>query len=257
MPDATLRRDAPPVRDPRAAARFAAADELRLRGQHAAALHAALDALAEHPYDADGHHLLARIYAAAGDTVRARDEWETALRLDPSHSSARAALAAPGQSALSIEDEDTLPRGMRAVTVDVAPDPPAAPRNAGVASRPAATQPGMLAFADPRVIAGLLTDRHGMVVAQHAADGVSDVACQALGAVLSSLAGETVQALDALGMGRWRTLRVECASGALGLAPANDEHLVILAVQSGMPLGLARRYLTAAQRHARSVLEET
>jgi predicted regulator of Ras-like GTPase activity (Roadblock/LC7/MglB family) len=142
------------------------------------------------------------------------------------------------------------------VATDEAPGPPAPPRNAGGAARPAATHPGMLAFADPRVIAGLLTDRDGMVVAQHTADGVSDSACQTLGAVLSGLAGETVQALAALGLGRWRTLRVECAAGALGLAPADDEHLVILAVQSGMPLGLARRYLTTAQRHARTVLED-
>lgn len=255
MAEATMRRDRAPVRDPRAVARFATADELRQRGQHAAALHAALDALAEHPYDADGHHLLARIYAAGGDTVRARDEWETALRLDPGHSAARAALAAlltPVAGAAAIDDEDTLPRGVRTVTGDRPSDSVV---EGGTPVRAAATHPGMLSFADPKVLAALLTDRDGMVVAQHAANGVSDEACQAIGAILSSLASETTQVLSGLGMGRLRTLRVECASGALSLAPVKDEHLVVLAVQQGMPLGLVRRYLTAAQRHARSVLE--
>jgi predicted regulator of Ras-like GTPase activity (Roadblock/LC7/MglB family) len=256
MADATIRRERVPARDPRAVARFAAADELRLRGQHAAALHAALDALAEHPYDADGHHLLARIYAGAGDAVRARDEWETALRLDPAHAGARsglATMAAQGGQAPAFEDEDTLPRGVRTVT-DAGPA--GAGPETGTPARAAATHPGMLSFPDPRVIAALLTDRDGMVVAQHAASGVSDEACQALGAILSSLAAETPQVLTALGMGRLRTLRVECASGALALAPVPDDHLVVVAVQQGTPLGLARRYLTAAQRHAQSVLED-
>lgn len=260
MPDATLRREAPPARDPRATARFAAADELRVRGQHAAAVHAALEALAAHPYDADGHHVLARIYAASGDAARARDEWETALRLDPGHAGARVALAPHAEPpATSLEDEDTLPRGMRAVTAEVAAVAPAAVHGApGAASavRPTAAHPGMLSFADPRVVAALLTDRDGMVVAEHAQAGVGEMACQTLGAVLSSLAAETTQVLTALGMGQWRSLRVECASGALGLAPVSDEHVVILAVQSAMPLGLARRYLEAAQRHARAVLED-
>lgn len=261
MPDATMGRHAPPARDPRAIARFAAADELRCRGQFGTALHAALEALAEHPYDADGHHVLGRIYAATGDGERARDEWETALRLDPAHTGARAALGsggASGPAATPLEDEDTLPRGMRAVTIDVGSGPTERSSSPTVlpAARPSASHPGMLAFADPRVVAALLTDRDGMVVAEHAQPGVSEVACQTLGAVLSSLAAETTQVLAGLGMGPWRSLRVECASGALGLAPATDEHVVILAVQSGMPLGLARRYLAAAQRHARSVLED-
>lgn len=253
MADATLRRERAPLRDPRAVTRFAAADELRQRGQHAAALHATLEALAEHPYDVEGHHLLGRIHAMGGDTVRARDEWETVLRLDPAHSGARAALAALAPSetpAASAEEEDTLPRGVRTV----ASGPPPGSGTATPA-RSTATHPGMLSFADPKVIAALLTDRDGMVVAQHAANGVSNDACQALGALLSDLAGETTQVLSALGMGELRTLRVECTSGALGLAPVDGEHLVVLAVQQGVPLGLARRYLTAAQRHARSVME--
>jgi predicted regulator of Ras-like GTPase activity (Roadblock/LC7/MglB family) len=144
---------------------------------------------------------------------------------------------------------------MRAVTKEAANGATPAPATA-TAGRPAASHPGMVSFADPRVVAALLTDRDGMVVAEHAQPGVSEVARQTLGAVLAGLAGETNQVLAALGMGPWRSLRVECTSGALGLAPASDGHVVILAVQSGMPLGLARRYLVAAQRHARSVLED-
>lgn len=268
MPNATLRSAADPGRDPRAAERFAHVDDLRRRGHNEAAEHAAVHALAEHPYDAEGHYLLARIHAARGDAQRARDEWETTLRLDPNHSGAREALAsrpAPASAPVAPEDEDTLPRGMRAVP----PAEQAAGEGAASQARPIARagseNPGperptvsnlsMPSFADPRMVAALLTDGDGMVVAQHALDGIGDAACQTLGALLSSLAGETAQVLGGLGLGDWRSLSVECASGALGLAPASDGHVVILAVRTGMPLGLARRYLLAAQRHARAAME--
>jgi predicted regulator of Ras-like GTPase activity (Roadblock/LC7/MglB family) len=234
--------------------RFAQVDDLRRRGHHEAAERAALDALAEYPYDADGHYLLARIHAARGDAQRARDEWETALRLDPTHSGARAALAS---RPLPTEDK-TLPCGIPVVDApELLTTPPGAQHAVAPpgALRPTVGMPAMPAFADPRVLVALLTDGDGMVVAHQAVDGVTDPACEALGALLSGLARETDQVLAGLGLGAWRTLSVECTSGSFGLSPAPDDHVVILAVRAGTPTGLARRYLLTAQRHARTSLE--
>lgn len=253
MSDATMVESRLTPRDPGAVTRFAEVEELRRRGDHAAAARAAMAALAEFPYDADGHHLLARIHAAQGDAQRARDEWEMALRLDPGHPGARQAL-----ESRSLPAAGAQARRSAAGT----PAPSRAPQSATVArdaysrdARPSVGHPGMPSFDDPRVIAALLTDADGMVVAQHTTDGVSNPACEAIGALLSSLARDTTEVLGGLGLGALRTLSVECSSGGLGLSPAPEGHVVIVAVRASTPLGLARRYLLTAQRHARLALE--
>ncbi len=246
MPEATMVERAVTPRDAAAVARFAEVEELRRRGDHAAAARAAIDALAEFPYDADGHHLLARIHAAQGDAQRARDEWEMALRLDPGHEGARQALQSrllPGSGAQARRSPDAV----------AAVSPPSPSGRLAAGGTPVAP-PGMPSFADPRVIAALLTDAHGMVVARHRAESVSEQSCETIGALLSSLKQDTTDILGGLGLGALRTLSVECTSGGLGLAPGSEGHVVILAVRAATPLGLARRYLLAAQRHARLAL---
>ena len=251
MSEATMVERGATPRDAAAVARFAEVEELRRRGDHAAAVRAAVAALVEFPYDADGHHLLARIHAAQGEAQRARDEWEMALRLDPGHAGARQALQSrllPGAREHGRDFPPPVP----------APSAPSASRSAprGRDARKPVAPPGMPSFADPRVIAALLTDAHGMVVARHMAESVSEEACEAIGALLSSLEQDTTDVLGGLGLGMLRTLSVECASGGLGLAPGPEGHVVILAVKAATPLGLARRYLLAAQRHARLALED-
>jgi tetratricopeptide (TPR) repeat protein len=63
-------------------------DALRRRGQLDPALKVATRGLERHPYDADAHDLLARIYADRGDMERAMDEWSAALRVAPHHAGA-------------------------------------------------------------------------------------------------------------------------------------------------------------------------
>jgi tetratricopeptide (TPR) repeat protein len=61
---------------------------LRTRGQIDVALRVALRGLERHPYDADAHDLLARIYVDRGETERALDEWDAAIRCMPGHAGA-------------------------------------------------------------------------------------------------------------------------------------------------------------------------
>jgi predicted regulator of Ras-like GTPase activity (Roadblock/LC7/MglB family) len=80
------------ARDPSSLVFMPLADELRRAGQLDVALRVALRGLDRHPYLADAHDVLARIHADRGDVERAADEWEMALRLDPSHAQASLGL---------------------------------------------------------------------------------------------------------------------------------------------------------------------
>ena len=80
------------ARDPSSLVFMPLADALRRAGQLDLAMRVALRGLDRHPYVADAHDVLARIHADRGDLERASDEWEMALRLDPSHEQARLGL---------------------------------------------------------------------------------------------------------------------------------------------------------------------
>jgi predicted regulator of Ras-like GTPase activity (Roadblock/LC7/MglB family) len=80
------------ARDPSSLVFMPLADALRRAGQLDVALRVALRGLDRHPYLADAHDILARIHADRGDLERAADEWEMALRLDPSHPQANLGL---------------------------------------------------------------------------------------------------------------------------------------------------------------------
>jgi predicted regulator of Ras-like GTPase activity (Roadblock/LC7/MglB family) len=80
------------ARDPSSLVFMPLADALRRAGQLDVALRVALRGLDRHPYLADAHDILARIHADRGDLQRAADEWEMALRLDPSHPQANLGL---------------------------------------------------------------------------------------------------------------------------------------------------------------------
>src|SRR5690348_5449636 len=80
------------ARDPSSLVFMPLADALRRAGQLDVALRVALRGLDRHPYVADAHDVLARIHADRGDLERAADEWEMALRIDPSHAQANLGL---------------------------------------------------------------------------------------------------------------------------------------------------------------------
>jgi predicted regulator of Ras-like GTPase activity (Roadblock/LC7/MglB family) len=80
------------ARDPSSLVFMPLAEALRRTGQLEVALRVALRGLDRHPYLADAHDVLARIHADRGDLEGASDEWEMALRLDPSHAQANLGL---------------------------------------------------------------------------------------------------------------------------------------------------------------------
>lgn len=92
MPDEIARLSEALARDPAGMGWVALADALRRARRLPAAERTAVRGLERHPYHADGHDVLARIAADGGDTGRARDEWEMALRLEPRHIGARLGL---------------------------------------------------------------------------------------------------------------------------------------------------------------------
>lgn len=92
MPDEIRRLSDDLARDPSSLVFMRLADALRRAGQLDVALRVAMRGLDRHPYVADAHDVLARIYADRGDLERAADEWEMTLRLDPRHGPARLGL---------------------------------------------------------------------------------------------------------------------------------------------------------------------
>jgi len=92
MPDEIRRLSDDLARDPSSLVFMPLADALRRAGQLDVALRVALRGLDRHPYLPDAHDVLARIHADRGELERASDEWEMALRLDPSHVQANLGL---------------------------------------------------------------------------------------------------------------------------------------------------------------------
>src|SRR3954466_15880237 len=73
------------ARDPSSLVFLQLGEALRRQGQLEVALKIALRGLERHQKNADAHDLVARIAVDRRDFVRAFDEWETVLRLLPTH----------------------------------------------------------------------------------------------------------------------------------------------------------------------------
>lgn len=120
MPDEIARLSEALARDPAGMGWVPLADALRRARRLPAAERTVLRGLERHPYHADGHDVLARIAADGGDTSRARDEWEMALRLEPRHIGARLGL---GWLAHRIGDREAATRWWQSAH-DLAPNDP-------------------------------------------------------------------------------------------------------------------------------------
>lgn len=120
MPDEIARLSEALARDPAGMGWVALADALRRARRLPAAERTAVRGLERHPYHADGHDVLARIAADGGDTGRARDEWEMALRLEPRHIGARLGL---GWLAHRIGDREAATRWWQSAH-DLSPNDP-------------------------------------------------------------------------------------------------------------------------------------
>ncbi|HEV2147999.1 MAG TPA: tetratricopeptide repeat protein, partial [Longimicrobiaceae bacterium] len=77
------------ARDPNTLAFFPLAEAYRREGRRDAALRLCLRGLERHPTHVEGHYLLGRLYREGGASVKAFDEWDMALSLDPEHAGAR------------------------------------------------------------------------------------------------------------------------------------------------------------------------
>src|SRR5579884_2903495 len=73
------------ARDPSSLVFLQLGEALRRQGQLDVALKIALRGLERHPHDVGAHDLVARIAVDCRDFVRAVEEWEIVLRLQPDH----------------------------------------------------------------------------------------------------------------------------------------------------------------------------
>jgi tetratricopeptide (TPR) repeat protein len=262
-------------------------EALRTRGQVGMALKVALRGLERHPYDADAHDLLARIYVDRGETERALDEWDAALRCTPSHpgtlkgmgfvcfnqgryADAERYLA---EAALAGEDEGlalalhrvrselaAAAEPVEAVVVEeVVPEPAVAPSNGN------GTHAAETFDADPRLLfadligvadqAALLLDEDGLVLAgQYVVANGEDVGAE-VGAALSGISDEARRAMRHLPLGDWRTIIFETPAATVVMTPAPSDGLALVAAAPEVPSGLVRRALEAVSQRARLWLE--
>jgi tetratricopeptide (TPR) repeat protein len=78
--------------DPGSPAFLPLAEHYRASGHADAALRLVIRGLERHPNDVEAHHLLGVLYHEGGDGVKAFDEWDIALALDPEHFPSRRAI---------------------------------------------------------------------------------------------------------------------------------------------------------------------
>ena len=233
----------------------------------------ALQGLERHPHLAGAHDALGRVMADVGDDTQARDEWEFALRLDPSHLAslrglgflaykrrdlagaeqylARALHANPG--------DDGLASALRRVRLELREVPAPAPEPTVKVSTPPAPARQSAAGEARHLFAALLgdgdrtallLDRDGLVLAGTYVDGSGREVADEIGAHLSGLADEAGRALKQLGLGRWESLLVESQHATVALAPGVEGAVVLVAAARDTQVGLVRRLLTQARQKA-------
>ncbi len=236
------------------------ADALRRGGQPDVALRVVLRGLERHPYNADAHDVAARVYADLGEREHARDEWEMALHVAAGHAGALRGL---GFLAYQRGDTSTAERYLRDALER-------APNDAGVRTAlerlKAARGPESAAYgtqgamqrnayvvAEP--LGELLIDDAGLVLAgqlRHASG--ADVSAS-VGAELSGVRAEAQRALGHLRLGAWRSLSLDAEHAIVGLAPAPNEGLSMVAAAPGTAAGLLRRQLQRARQRAVAFFE--
>lgn len=104
------------------------------------------------------------------------------------------------------------------------------------------------------VLAVLLVDARGLVLAGRITDGAEDDAAM-LGAVLGGAAGEAARTVAHLSLGEWRGVLMETASALLHLTPVGDEAVIVLAARHSTPAGWMRRAAAQAVERAQPFLE--
>ena len=276
MPDDIRRLSDELARAPDSMAWVALADALRRARRLRDAERTAVRGLERHPYHADGHDVLARIFADRRDVSRAHDEWEMALRLDTQHVSALLGLgwlAFRGgnvvEAARHLRAAQALAPNDRRLTRAIDRLSSAAltpPVSLGVGNHPRALAPdpprrSPASRADAwfhdlepaGALAVLLVDHEGSVLGGRAPRGT--VASDALAAALSAVSTDASHAIRQLQLGEWESLVVECEGATLAIAPVRGDSAILVATPPDMPAGLTRLVLERARRRADGWLE--
>jgi predicted regulator of Ras-like GTPase activity (Roadblock/LC7/MglB family) len=268
------------ARDPSSLVFVPLADALRRAGQLDVALRVALRGLDRHPYVADAHDVLARIHADRGELERAADEWEMALRIEPSHSHASLGLGfvdfrrgnlesaerrlssaadpEPGVVAALAHVRSALAARVPVVQVPAADSARLTPEPLPVVELPTPDVSRARQLFTP-VLEGtdqtaLLVDADGLVLAGSYADANGDDVAEIVGAELAGVSGEAERAMRHLGLGAWTSLLVEADNAVLAMTPAPLGSLLVVAASKQTPVGLVRLLLDRALTRARDWL---
>jgi tetratricopeptide (TPR) repeat protein len=252
------------ARDPTSTAFLPLARSYRESGRREAALRLCLRGLERHPHHVEAHVLLGELYADAGEVIKAHDEWDIALSLDPAHLDARRhlglLLAETGDGAASqrhlravlherpgdAEVEATLARLQG--TGRPAPDEP----DQFPVPGPASAADGALGAVagEPGMLGALLVDPDGLLLGGGLGEGGEARAAE-VAAALHGAAVEARRALEYLELGALRGVVLETDRARLRLDPVAEALLAVTA-SADLPLG----WLTRRSRQLREVAGE-
>jgi len=242
-------------------------EALRQRGLLQAAAKVAVAGLIRYPHHPGAHDLYAHILADGGDYERAFDEWDMALRLDPTspgalkgigylyhragdHTRALEHLAAA--AAAAPEDEGLQAAISRLLALV---GPVAAPAGAAEPEAPFDPSRGPFADFDEADGARLLVDSGGLCIggrltAPGGTDRSEEVAAEIAGACR-----EASRAADHLDLGAWQSVIVECEDVNLLLERPTPETCLLVMQDRDQPIGQLRYTAERAAASARRWLE--
>lgn len=265
------------ARDPNTLAFLPLAQVYRREGRREAALRLCIRGLERHPTHVEAHYLLGLLYREGGDAVKAFDEWDIALRLDPEHGGSRreigllcaergeweaaarhlerAAAADPADAAV----RDALGRSrasLRAALPEApaqgasAPVSPAAPAADGTDPWEAAQRDFQAVGTERGVLGAVLLDAQGYVLAGEMRVDGTDRAPE-VAAALRGASAEAERALRHLGLGAWQGILVETPETVVRISPVADSMVALAAgrtVPTGWVLRVAARARAVAER---------
>ncbi|MET0397556.1 MAG: tetratricopeptide repeat protein [Longimicrobiaceae bacterium] len=263
------------ARDPGTLAFLPLAEAYRQAGRRDAALRLCLRGLERNPTNVEAHYLLGLLYREGGEPVKAFDEWDMALSLDPEHAGARREIglisAERGEwgsalrhlertAAANPADEDVrdaLARARAQAGEPAAAPAPSPPPRPAAPSAPSPWDAAQAEFrsltAERGILGALLMDAQGFVVAgemvAEGADRAPEVA-----AALHGASAEAERALRHLGLGAWRGMLVETPETTVRIAPAADDAMLAVAASREVPTGWALRIAARAETVAARLL---
>jgi predicted regulator of Ras-like GTPase activity (Roadblock/LC7/MglB family) len=101
----------------------------------------------------------------------------------------------------------------------------------------------------------LLIDDAGLVLAGQLRNASGADVSASVGAELSGVRVEAQRALSRMGLGAWRSLSIDAEHAIVGLAPAPNDALSMVAAAPGTAAGLFRRHLQRARQRAVAFFE--